>query len=185
MGMKAKNTGMFCLSVIIINSIERIWLEFFINSLAASSLLVNPVRASLMRLYGIKTNTNWIRAGCYFGGRDIVIGSGTRVNCRCFFDGAAPIRIGKKCGIGMEVMFCTSSHTIGPAVDRAGPFNAQPITVGDGCWIGARSVILPGVTIGNGCVIATGAVVNRDCGANGLYAGVPARRIKELPVQAD
>jgi maltose O-acetyltransferase len=158
------------------------WLEFFINSLAASSLLVNPVRASLMRLYGIKTTTNWIRAGCYFGGRDIVIGSGTRVNCRCFFDGAAPIRIGKKCGIGMEVMFCTSSHTIGPAVDRAGPFNAQPITVGDGCWIGARSVILPGVTIGNGCVIATGAVVNRDCGANGLYAGVPARRIKELPV---
>jgi maltose O-acetyltransferase len=163
--------------------VERMWREFFINSLAASSLLVNPARASLMRLYGIQIKTNWIRPGCYFGGRDVVIGSGTRVNCRCFFDGAAPIRIGKKCGIGMEVMFCTQSHLIGPAVERAGPDSPGPITVGDGCWIGARVVILPGVTIGDGCVIATGAVVNKDCIANGLYAGVPARRVKELLVQ--
>lgn len=136
-----------------------------------------------MRLYGIQTSTNWIRPGCYFVGRDIVIGAGTRVNYRCFFDGSAPIRIGRKCGIGMEVLFCTTTHLIGPASERAGHVNPQPITVGDGCWIGARSVILPGVTIGDGCVIGTGAVVNKDCAPNGLYVGVPARRIKELQVE--
>jgi maltose O-acetyltransferase len=160
--------------------IERVWREFFINSLAASSLVVNPARAALMRLYGIQTQTTSIRPGCYFGSRDIIIGPGTRVNYRCFFDGAAPIRIGQNCGIGMEVMFCTSSHKIGSAFERAGPASPGPITVGDGCWIGARAVIMPGVTVGSGCVIATGAVVNKDCAPNGLYAGVPARRIKEL-----
>jgi len=100
-----------------------------------------------------------------------------------FFDGSAPIHIGKNCGIGMEVLFCTSTHLPGPPTERAGPVHPQPITVGDGCWIGARAVILPGVTIGEGCVIAAGAVVHRDCAPNSLYAGVPARRIKELPVQ--
>jgi maltose O-acetyltransferase len=83
----------------------------------------------------------------------------------------------------MEVLFCTSTHIMGPATERAGRVHPQPITVGDGCWIGARSVILPGVTIGDGCVIAAGAVVNKDCAANGMYAGVPARRVKDLPVE--
>ncbi|MDB5951316.1 MAG: hypothetical protein JWR65_3171 [Massilia sp.] len=179
--MGAKLTGKSGYSFININSVfERICREFLINSLAASSLLVNPARAALMRAYGIQTHTTSIRPGSYFGSRDIIIGSGTRVNYRCFFDGAAAIRIGQNCGIGMEVMFCTSSHKIGSPFDRAGPASPGPITVGDGCWIGARAVIMPGVTIGNGCVIATGAVVNKDCGANGLYAGVPAKRIKEL-----
>ena len=165
---------------VITSVLERLWREFFINWLAASFLLVNPVRAFLLRLCGIQTSTRWIRSGCYFNGHDIVIGAGTRVNYRCFFDCAGPIRIGENCGIGMEVLFCTSGHIIGPASDRAGPIFAQQITVKNGCWIGARSVILPGVTIESGCVIAAGAVVNRDCAANGLYAGVPARRIKEL-----
>jgi maltose O-acetyltransferase len=179
--MGAKVAGKSGYSFTNINSvIERLWREFFINWLAASSLLVNPARAAFMRLYGIQAHTSSIRPGSYFGSRDIIIGPGTKVNYRCFFDGAAAIRIGKNCGIGMEVMFCTSTHKIGPASERAGPDSPGTITVGDGCWIGARAVLMPGVTIGNGCVIATGAVVNKDCAPNGLYAGVPARRIKEL-----
>ena len=50
----------------------------------------------------------------------------------------------------------------------------------DGCWICAGCTILPGVTIGEGCVIAAGSVVNKDCAPDGLYAGVPAKRIKDL-----
>jgi len=167
----------------IITVADRMWRGILINWLAASPLLVNPVRASLMRLYGIRTATHGIRPGCYFAGRDITIGAGTFVNYRCFFDGSAPIRIGKKCGIGMEVLFCTSTHFMGPATERAGRVHPQPIVVGDGCWIGARSVILPGVTIGDGCIVAAGAVVNKDCAPNGMYAGVPARRVRELPAE--
>jgi maltose O-acetyltransferase len=162
--------------------LDRMWRDVFVNWFAASPILVNPVRGVLMRLYGIQAPIHGIRPGSHFGGRDIVIGAGTFVNYRCFFDGSAPIRIGKKCGIGMEVLFCTSTHVMGTSAERAGHVCPKPVTIGDGCWIGTRAVILPGVTIGDGCVIAAGAVVNKDCAPNGMYAGVPAYRIKDLPV---
>ena len=55
------------------------------------------------------------------------------------------------------------------------------IHIGKGCWIGANALIRPGVDIAAGRVIAAGAVVVKNCDANGLYAGVPARRVKDLP----
>nr|WP_243895920.1 acyltransferase [Paenibacillus sp. F411] len=77
-------------------------------------------------------------------------------------------------------MFCTDTHEIGTSDERGGERKLLPIKVDDGCWIGARVTILPGVTVGQGCIIAAGAVVTKDCEPNGLYAGVPARRIKDL-----
>lgn len=162
--------------------LDRIWRDIFINGFVASPLLTNPVRGALMRMYGMRVPIHGIRPGIHFGGRDVTIGEGTFVNYGCFFDGSAPIRVGTRCGIGMEVMFCTSTHVLGGPEERAGHVDPKPITIGNGCWIGTRVVLLPGVTIGDGCVIAAGAVVNRDCAPNGMYAGVPARRIKDLPV---
>ena len=80
----------------------------------------------------------------------------------------------------MGVMFVTSSHRIGMPGRRAGPLQHQPIKVEDGAWIGAGAMILPGCTVAQGCVVAAGAVVIRSCEPNGLYAGVPAKRIKDL-----
>ncbi|MFJ6374559.1 DapH/DapD/GlmU-related protein [Pseudarthrobacter oxydans] len=80
----------------------------------------------------------------------------------------------------MRVTFVTSSHRIGSRERRAGAATSAPITVGDGVWIGAAAVVLPGVTIGEGVIVAAGAVVTSDCAPNGVYAGVPARRVKEL-----
>lgn len=77
-------------------------------------------------------------------------------------------------------MICTTTHYIGDENKRAGNSLRKPITIGRGCWIGTRSIILPGVTIGDGCIIAAGSVVNKDCEPNGLYAGCPAKRIKNL-----
>jgi maltose O-acetyltransferase len=54
------------------------------------------------------------------------------------------------------------------------------VSVGNGSWLGTGVTVLPGVTIGEGCVIAAGAVVTADCAPDGLYAGVPARRIRDL-----
>jgi maltose O-acetyltransferase len=67
---------------------------------------------------------------------------------------------------------------------RAGDLKAEPVTIGDGAWIGARATILPGVTIGGGAVVAAGSVVTRDLPANVLAGGVPARVIRELTVEA-
>jgi maltose O-acetyltransferase len=65
---------------------------------------------------------------------------------------------------------------------RAGEGVANSIEIGDGCWIGARSIILGGVRIGEGSVVAAGSVVTRDVPSNVLIAGVPAcikRKLEE------
>ncbi|WP_425269614.1 DapH/DapD/GlmU-related protein [Gordonia alkanivorans] len=80
----------------------------------------------------------------------------------------------------MDVLFVTDTHELGPHSRRAGENKSAPIKVGNGVWIGARAVILPGISIGDGVVIASGAVVAADCENDGLYAGVPARRIKTI-----
>lgn len=76
--------------------------------------------------------------------------------------------------IAFDVMICTYSHKIGENNKRAGESQRRPVVIGKGCWIGARSIILPGVTIGDGCV------VNKDCNSNSLYAGNPAKFIRKL-----
>jgi maltose O-acetyltransferase len=52
------------------------------------------------------------------------------------------------------------------------------VRIGDRCWIGARATILPGVSIGDGTVVAAGAVVTKDCEPGAVYGGVPARRLR-------
>ena len=85
----------------------------------------------------------------------------------------------------METLFITSTHEAGTHAGRAGALAAAPISVGEGTWIGARVTVLPGVTIGPGCVIAAGAVVTADCRSDGLYAGIPARRVRDLDLQIE
>jgi maltose O-acetyltransferase len=92
----------------------------------------------------------------------------------------APISIGDDCSIGMEVLLCTSTHELGPSSCRAGDLAGKPIVISNGCWIGARSIILPGVTIGSGSIIGAGSVVTKDCGPNGLYCGSPAQLVRKL-----
>ena len=60
------------------------------------------------------------------------------------------------------------------------PHRQAPITIGDGCWIGARAIILPGVTLGRRVLVAAGAVVTRDVPDDSLVAGNPARVVRSL-----
>ncbi|MCB8946002.1 MAG: acyltransferase [Ardenticatenaceae bacterium] len=101
-------------------------------------------------------------------------------NFGCILDLGAPIQIGNNVGIGHQVMIMTGSHHLGDSSRRAGPYYAQPVTIGNGVWIGARAVIMPGVTIGDGAIIAAGAVVNKNVPPNVLVGGIPAHIIREL-----
>lgn len=73
--------------------------------------------------------------------------------------------------LGMNVVFCTISHEIGGFEKRASKNTYENIIIGQGTWIGANTIVLPGVKIGEGCVIAAGSVVIRGCEPNILYAG--------------
>jgi maltose O-acetyltransferase len=99
----------------------------------------------------------------------------------CYFEDLGGVEIGAETFLAAHCTFLTVTHEVGHAQRRAGPTRTAPTRVGRGCWLGARTTVLPGVTIGDGCVVAAGSVVTSDCEANGLYAGVPAVRKRDLP----
>ncbi|MDQ1174269.1 maltose O-acetyltransferase [Microbacterium testaceum] len=143
-------------------------------------MVIPQMRLRLLRASGLEIGSARIKSRVFFGSRNLKIGDGTFINVGSFFDGSARIEIGRGCSFGYGAMISTSGHSMGPSTARAGADSALPVVVGDGVWVGARAVILGGVSVGSGCVIAAGAVVIRDCAADGLYAGVPARRVREL-----
>jgi maltose O-acetyltransferase len=90
------------------------------------------------------------------------------------------VTIGNNVSFGHQVIVLTNTHDIGPASRRAATLCSKAVTIGNGAWLGARCTILPGVTIGDGAVVAAGSVVNEDVPANVLVAGVPARLVRLL-----
>ena len=74
----------------------------------------------------------------------------------------------------------TSSHGLGDTDQRARHVTADPVRIEDGAWLGVRSIVLPGVTIGRGAVVGAGAVVTVSVAADTIVAGVPARLVKSL-----
>lgn len=160
---------------------RRLVRDIALNGVCSTSIVPRSVRWRLLRAFGLAIE-GWcaISPHCWFGGTNIAIGRDSTVNYGCFFDNSARVTIGRRVDVGMQVMFCTSSHEAGPVPRRDGPAFGNPIEIGDGTWIGARTLILPGVSVGSGCVMAAGSVVNRDGYPNGLYSGVPAQRLREL-----
>lgn len=137
-------------------------------------------RWQALRALGLDVAHSVIMPGSFFGSKNVSIGERSFINHECFFDAFESITIGKDCAFGPRVTVLTSSHLIGPARRRAGATMGSPVVIEDGCWLGASCTILPGVTIGSGCIVAAGAVVVDDCASDGLYVGVPARRVRDL-----
>lgn len=108
------------------------------------------------------------------------IGSGTFINTEVRFGVVGKISIGNNVLIGPRVMFETVSHGLKYIPGKGRGVSSKPIVVGDEVWIGAAAVITQGVTIGEGAVVAAGALVNRDVEPRTLVAGVPAKLIKYI-----
>lgn len=115
----------------------------------------------------------------YYKG-SIEIGDGTWIGQDVFMHGAGGITIGPRVGIGPRVCILTSQHDISRKHPRVmdGPLNFAPVTLEEGCDIGAGSQILPGVTIGSGAVVGAGSVVTRDVPPMEVWAGNPAKHLR-------
>ncbi len=155
--------------------------KIVVTTVLPSPLVSIRVRRVVLGWFGaVIRPPSEIRYGFDLMTPDVVIDSGVFINRDVSIANTATVVLEEKVALGPGVLITTTHHEMGDPACRAGAPTPRPIRVGRGTWVGARSVILPGVTIGAGCVIAAGAVVARDCAPNGLYAGVPARRIRDL-----
>ena len=117
-----------------------------------------------------------VHMGLFFTGGNMSLGRNTVINRKCYMDGRVGIVVGDYVNISPEVYIVTLQH------EPNDPFFAckgGEVIIDDYVWIGVRAIILPGVHIGEGAVIAAGAVVTRDVPAYTIVGGVPARQIGE------
>ena len=153
-----------------------------LSFLLLDNRLSGRARAALLRWNGATVGRRcFVRGGLLIQESfRLVLGDDVFINAGCCFDLSAPIIIGNKVQLAYQVTLVTGGHEFGSRESRAGAHKPQPITLGDGAWIGARATILPGVTVGAGAVVAAGALVTKDVPADTVAAGVPAKTIRTL-----
>lgn len=113
--------------------------------------------------------------------RNLALGPDIYMNQRVTIDAAGRVTIGAGCAIGMEVLIITSTDALDPGEYRSTHGSARDVSIGERVWLGARAIVLPGAVIESDVIVAAGAVVEGPCQAHGVYAGVPARRIRDFP----
>jgi acetyltransferase-like isoleucine patch superfamily enzyme len=146
------------------------------------------LRSEVLRRVGFR-----IGEGSSMAGLPVITGSGQvreklAIGRSCWFNIEvhlelnSTITIGDGVSLGQQVMILTSTHDYQRwPTRRAGALLERPVAIGDGCWLGARCLILPGVALGDGAVVAAGAVVTKDVPPHTLVAGIPARPLRQLP----
>lgn len=124
-------------------------------------------------------------------GCNIYLGNNVSINMNCTFVDCNKITIGNNVLVAPNVQIYTATHPIemGERLRKnwkpeTGEYfchtHAHPVTIGDGCWIGGGSIILPGVNIGRGSVIGAGSVVTKDIPQDCVAVGNPCRVLRKI-----
>lgn len=163
------------------NSYLARWLEalkfYFLNNvlLRCTPYFVRHWYLRSVLGYRIGADTS-VAMWCFFTGYDITIGKNTAINRFCYLDGRGPLYIGNNVNLSHYTIIHTLTH-----LTNSPYFHAQqrPVAIMDHAWIGARAIILPGVTVGEGAVVSAGSVVNKDVPPYSIVVGNPARVVGE------
>ena len=141
--------------------------------------LYNNLRISLLNKFLEIGKGCRIQSNIYVGdGNNIVIGNNVRINDNCKLDN---VKIGDYVLIARRTQVLGKEHGYEnvnkPMMLQEGRSKKQTI-VEDDVWIGLNVIIMPGITISKGCIIAAGAVLTKSTEPYGIYGGVPAKLIK-------
>lgn len=133
------------------------------------------LRHRALRKLGIRIGReSSVAMHCFITGGQITIGDNTVINRFTYLDGRVPLYIGNNVNISHYTLIQTLTH------DAQNPdfiCLEKPVAIMDHAWIGARAIIMPGVTVGEGAVVAAGSVVTRDVEPYAIVGGMPARPI--------
>jgi len=111
----------------------------------------------------------------------VTVGPDTNINAGVLLDGRGGLRIGSKVNISPEALILTAEHD--PRSPRFAGVEAG-VVIGDRAWVAARAIVLPGSAVGEGSVVAAGAVVRGEVEAWSIVAGNPARKVGDRPRDA-
>ena len=111
-------------------------------------------------------------------GKNIHIGKNVFINMGCKFQDQGGIFIDDGVLIGHNVVLATLNHAMSP--ENRSTMHPAPIHIGKNVWIGSNATVLPGVSIGDGAIVAAGAVVTKDVPENTIVGGVPAQVMRKL-----
>lgn len=150
----------------------------------------NATRPSEMdkRTALLKTMFAEIGEDCYiepplhsnFGGRHVHFGRGVYANFGLTLVDDTHVYVGDYTMFGPNVVIATAGHPVLPELrEKVYQYN-MPVRIGRCCWLGAGVIVLPGVTIGDNCVIGAGSVVTRDIPANVVAVGNPCRVLRPI-----
>jgi len=152
------------------------------------ALLVSPLQVALLRCCGARIGANVVIEPSTFynlyvaGFRHLSIGNNVYVGPECLFDLANPVVLADNVTLAARVNIathCNVGYADHPLQARL-PHVDAGVTVAAGSFLGTGCVILPGVTCGELTVVAAGAVVPQSLPGNAVYAGVPARALRQL-----
>ncbi len=156
--------------------------HLLLTALLGSPLLPRIARRALLTAVGAHVESG-PGAGFSLTGdpRNLTIGRGVFCNRGVTVEAVAPVTIGAGTAIGMQVLIMTSHHAIDDRGRWDDTASARPVVIEEHVWLGGRVTVVPGAHIEHDVVVAAGAVVVGRLTAHGVYAGVPARRIRDLP----
>lgn len=152
---------------------------FRYNQLAPSQ---SAKRAEIIRKLFGKTRETFCIEPTFFCdyGYNIEIGENFFANHNCIILDGAKVTFGDNVFIAPSCGFYTAGHPLDAERRNKGLEYARPITIGNNVWIGAQVAVLPGVTIGDNCVIGAGSVVTKDIPAGVVAAGNPCKVLKTI-----
>ena len=135
---------------------HRRWLLRFFGAKIGSAVVIKP---------SVKIKFPW----------RLSVGNHTWIGEGVWIDNLNDVRIGSNACISQDAFLCTGSHDW--ASSRFSLIT-EPISIGDGAWVSARSVVGPGVTVGEGAVLSLGSIATKDLAPWGIYFGNPVKKVK-------